>query len=181
MSEQRGSPRIPTSPFPVSVLDRATLRSVRARVRNISRSGCRLELLKPLALSTDVSLQFDDFEQMLNGRIAWRKDRAVGVKFVWEAQPANDKRKEKRVDVNIKAIVSDRDITWREDAVITNASQSGCRLQIPDPHTLPDEVCIKIAALNRPVKGVIVWRRDQSAGVRLEWNHARQMPDQVFL
>ncbi len=79
------------------------------------------------------------------------------------------RRHNRRHKLAISAVVSD---CYQQNAVrcmLQDGSISGCNIisrHVPD---LPDKVLIKVPQLSQSIKGHIIWRNQNSAGVELKW------------
>lgn len=83
-------------------------------------------------------------------------------------------RRAPRKAVTMCAMVSDRELSLAFTCQIRDASTSGCRITTPELASLPDKIYIWPEHTSGPIKGRIIWRRDQEAGVELLW-HAPQL------
>lgn len=161
------------------IVDQQRLQSAAAKIHKLTRSGCIIEAYSVGEFSDRIGLRFDGVDQMISGRIDWRKDRVAGVTFEWHTQAQSDNRQEHRINVKIPAIVCNRERTLQTNGVIRDASRSGCRIEVEDPEELCDDILIKIEAIDWLVKGTIVWRDGNDLGVRLLWDFAEEMPEQM--
>ena len=69
----------------------------------------------------------------------------------------------------MRAIVSDRQQQNAVSCIVHNGSLSGCKIISRQVPALPVNVLIKVPKLTQTIKGHIVWRNQDSAGVEFEW------------
>ncbi len=179
MLEKRVEKRANRPPLTVWVVDQTSLRSVEAKIHNFSKNGCCFELLSDFALSDRLGLQFENIQQMINARVAWRRGRVIGVTFIRQKLQGDCQRREKRIGVSIPALIWSRGDDWQSKCKIRNANSLGCRIEIDDPGELPDEVVIKIDAFKQPIAGSVKWRRGHSAGVEFDWCLAEDNSEKI--
>ncbi|MGI9387092.1 MAG: PilZ domain-containing protein [Methyloligellaceae bacterium] len=84
-----------------------------------------------------------------------------------------DKRRAPRRQAGIPAHVSDRERKEGYDCVICNIAKGGCLISSASIHKLPEQVLIKITQVDNPIKGRVVWRKKDKAGIEFE----RQKPE----
>ena len=84
------------------------------------------------------------------------------------------KRAAKRIKVNIRALVTDRDETKKFDCDVLDASVSGCRIESRQLNEIPDEIRIQVQGLDVKTDARIVWRKVFMAGVAFEWEGAEK-------
>ncbi len=178
MTVQSANPRKKV-PSAALIIDQQRLQSAAAKIHNVTRTGCIVEAFSVGEFSDRIGLQFDGIDQLIGGRIDWRKDRVAGVTFEWDTQAQSDNRQEHRINVKIPAIICNRERTLQTDGVIRDASKSGCRIESEDADELPDDVLIKIEAIEWLVKGIVVWRDGNDLGVKLLWDFADEMPEMI--
>ncbi len=82
-----------------------------------------------------------------------------------------------RRKLSMTAVVGDRNWENSIDCVVSDGSQTGCRLKSDRITELPDEIYVKIASLKQPIKGNIVWRRADAAGVQFQWDRSQKSDD----
>ena len=75
-------------------------------------------------------------------------------------------RSEDRKNVVISASVQSIDGVSITPCVIRDASKNGCQIVTSQVNDLPDTICIKIPGLKSPMKGEIIWRTKNRAGVK---------------
>ena len=82
-------------------------------------------------------------------------------------------RHNRRYKVAIHAVVSDRQRQNNVRCMIRDGSISGCKIISSKVSDLPDKVLINVPNLNQLIKGRIVWRNQDSAGIEFKWetNH----------
>lgn len=78
------------------------------------------------------------------------------------------KRSEERKSACIHAFVSDLADICNVKCIIRDASLKGCRIVSSRIQELPDVIQITPEGLERPIRGVIVWRNGNMAGVCFE-------------
>lgn len=79
------------------------------------------------------------------------------------------RRHNRRHKLAISAVVSDCHQQNAVRCMLQNGGISGCKIiskHVPD---LPDKVLIKVPQLSQSIKGHIIWRNQNSAGVELKW------------
>lgn len=77
-------------------------------------------------------------------------------------------RSEERKPACIHAFVSNLEDTLVVKCVIRDVSNKGCRIVSSRIAELPEVIQLIPEGLDRPVKGVIVWRRSNMAGICFE-------------
>lgn len=160
--------------LPVLVVDLGALNCCEASASGFSATGCRIFSSKLDELSDLVGLRLDGFDKMVKGQIVNRADNEAEVNFVLEDDSSGEKRKEKRQKVSIPARVTDRKGRSGINCTIVDASRSGCRVDSEMIDGLPEKILIRVAALDLPVPGEIVWRTQNQAGVRLIWQFSNR-------
>ena len=85
----------------------------------------------------------------------------------------DSQRNNRRLKIAIRADVSDRAQENTVRCTICDGSTSGCKIISRHVPNLPDNILIKVPNLNRLIKGHIVWRDHNSAGIEFKWetNH----------
>lgn len=78
-------------------------------------------------------------------------------------------RHKRRFKVAIHAIVSDRQQQNTIRCMIRDGSISGCKIISRQVSDLPDKVLINVPNLSQSIKGRIVWRNQDSAGIEFKW------------
>ncbi len=82
-------------------------------------------------------------------------------------------RKHNRYKIAFHAIVSDRQQQNAVRCMIRDGSISGCKIISRKVSDLPDKVLINVSSLNQLIKGRIIWRNKDSAGIEFEWEANR--------
>lgn len=77
-------------------------------------------------------------------------------------------RSEERKKARVHAFVADLADIFQVKCVIRDLSRNGCRLVTSRAHDLPKIVRIVPEGTARPLKGYVVWRRANEAGVCFE-------------
>jgi hypothetical protein len=80
-----------------------------------------------------------------------------------------DQRHIRRFTVVISAIVSDRQQQNEISCTILQGSISGCKILSKQVSDLPEEILIKIPDLDQLIKGRIIWRNQDLAGIEFDW------------
>lgn len=57
------------------------------------------------------------------------------------------------------------------DCFICDASRTGCRISSEALSELPDDLLIEIPGLAEPILSLIVWRKDNMAGLEFMWDN----------
>lgn len=87
---------------------------------------------------------------------------------------SRDQRLHHRFKVAIRAFVGDPHTDARYPCVIRDGSISGCQITCASLSELPDRILFDVPAISRPICGSIVWREENTAGVKFHWD---AMPD----
>ncbi len=82
-------------------------------------------------------------------------------------------RKHNRYKVAFHTIVFDRLQQNAVRCMIRDGSISGCKIVSVKVFDLPDKVLLKIPNLDQLIRGRIVWRNKDSAGIEFEWEANR--------
>lgn len=153
----------------VLVVDLEGLRCVEATASDFNATGCRITANSLYQVEQVIGLRVNGLEKMIKGRISSIADDEAHVVFEFGGEESLEKRKEVRRQVHIKAMVSDRSEIETVQCLISDASKSGCKLESGRLDVIPDQVLLRIAGLDLPVQGEIVWRGPKCAGVKLLW------------
>lgn len=86
-------------------------------------------------------------------------------------------RKEKRVQVARPAWVSGPDGEPRIRCVVRDASPSGCKISSDAILDLPDDVLIHPDGMSQPLRGRIVWRKDNFVGIKFNFSEPQSPKD----
>ncbi|ADZ71768.1 PilZ domain-containing protein [Polymorphum gilvum] len=164
-----------TAVVSVLVIDLERLRCIEASASRFSESGCRIQSNRIGELHDTIGLRVDGLDQMIKARITSFCGQEADVAFEFGEGKNVDKRKERRIKVIIPARVTDRSGEKRVCCVISDASKSGCRIEGEGLHALPDDILITIEAFDIPIRGRIVWRKVDCAGVRLMWQFSNRV------
>lgn len=163
------------SAIPVLALDLDTLKCVQASAVNFSDWGCKLVGPGLSVLRTAIAIKIDDADEFQRGKITGRKADYVTIVFQQDVKVSREKRSEPRYPVTVAAKVYDLARTMEISCVITDASKSGCRIEGARLDTLPDEILVFVDNFDTPVRGQIAWKKEDSAGLRLNWDGARKL------
>ncbi|QDG79061.1 PilZ domain-containing protein [Labrenzia sp. PHM005] len=153
----------------VLVLDFETLDCEEAVATSINSSGCRVLSTKHSELDKLIGLRLAGVDKMIKGRIREVRPEEVRVAFEFQDDVACEKRKERRRPVSIAANVSASEKTKFLKCKIVDASLSGCRLHCEHLEFLSDSIILKIPGMDLPVRGCIMWRSGNYAGVKMMW------------
>lgn len=160
--------------LPVLVLDLDSMKCVFARAHNMSDWGCQIIGDDLGVLGRNLALKLDGSDEFQRGTVTGHKSGYLTLVFKHEKMPVNaEKRKEPRYPVTVSAKVCDlsQNQTWT--CVITDASQSGCRIEGQGFDTLPVELLVFMDRFEKPVRGQVAWKTETAAGMRLNWNGAK--------
>jgi len=83
-----------------------------------------------------------------------------------------EQRHNSRTRVDLQALVSDRERQNTIPCTIQDASISGCKIASSKIINCPDKILINIPHMNQVVKGSIIWRQGNYAGVKFDWSAA---------
>lgn len=144
--------------------------SIDCLIRDASLTGCKIISSKVADLPDEICIKVQGLEQTIEGRIAWRSTRMAGVQFVWDAPEDLDRRINRRISIELPVAVSDRYHTRTVRGFICDASTSGCRIELDELELMPNDIWLRVEALTGEIKGRIVWRNGNKAGVRLLWS-----------
>jgi len=151
------------------VVDLADMSCFEATARGLNRKGCRIVSDKVDLMKKEIGLRLAGFDKLLRGQVIAYGDNEAEVSFQVESVPGGEQRREIRRPVLITCNVCGRTNTVSLKCRIVDASKSGCRLEGDKLDRLPRDIDIFIPALDLPIAARIVWRRDDQAGVRLNW------------
>lgn len=161
---------IPTEAVvPVLVVDLEGLRCIEATASDFNAAGCCITAKTLYKVDQVIGLRVNGLEKMIKGRISSVVGDEAHVVFQFGGEDTLEKRKEVRRQVQIHAMVSDRSEIETIKCVISDASKSGCKLESGKLDVIPDQILLRIAGLDLPVQGEIVWRGPNCAGVKLLW------------
>lgn len=161
---------IPTEAIvPVLVVDLEGLRCVEATASDFNATGCCITAKTHYSVEQVIGLRVNGLEKMIKGRISNIVGDEAHVVFEFGSEEPLEKRKEIRRQVHIHAMVSDRSEIETIKCIISDASKSGCKLESDYLDVIPDQILLRIAGLDLPVQGAIVWRGSNCAGVKLLW------------
>ena len=151
------------------VVDLADMSCFEATAYDLSERGCWIASDKIDRLKEEVGLRLAGFDKLLRGTVVAFGDQEAQISFQIKKQEPSEKRREIRRQVWITAIVCGKTNAASMKCRIVDASKSGCRLEGAKLDKLPKEIEISIPGLDLPIKGVIVWRKNDQAGVKLDW------------
>ena len=77
-----------------------------------------------------------------------------------------NRRSEDRKGVGISARVQSVEGVSITSCIIRDVSKNGCQIVTSQVNDLPDTICIKIPGQKSPMKGKIMWRTINRAGVK---------------
>jgi len=163
----------------VSVLRVAKLRTPHGEelclVRNISAGGLMAHVYSPLAVGDAVSAEFRE-EQVITGRILWRRPGLAGLKFdsVVDAaallsgdQHNGEAHHARAPRVNLAIRARLRAGARYHSAIVRNISQGGARLELPEPLPVGQKIVLTIAGLPA-VTGLIRWADGSDVGASFD-------------
>ncbi|MHA7774163.1 PilZ domain-containing protein [Roseibium sp. M-1] len=151
------------------VVDLADMSCFEATAYGLTEKGCWIASDKVDLLKEEVGLRLAGFEKLIRGTVVAYGDQEAQISFQIKKQEPGEKRREIRRQVWITTIVCGKTNAASMKCRIVDASKSGCRLEGDKLDKLPDEIEISIPGLDLPIKGAIVWRKNNQAGVKLDW------------
>lgn len=151
------------------VVDLADMSCFEATAYELTEKGCWIASDKVDTLKEEIGLRLDGFDKLLRGSIIAYGDNEVQVAFNLQKEEPSERRREIRRPVWITAFVYGRTNNAAVKCRVVDASLSGCRLEGDKLDRLPDDVEITIPDLDLPIKARIVWRKQNQAGVSLNW------------
>jgi len=78
----------------------------------------------------------------------------------------HERRSEKRRKVYLRAKASGAGAKTAIDCTIHDVSRSGCKLQSSKIDSLENDLCLVISGFSEPIRGQLVWRNGNYAGIR---------------
>lgn len=154
----------------VLIVDLERLLCIEGSASGFNGTNCTIVTPRVGELSETIGLRVDGVDTMIKGRIIDLLEGEARVLFDFgEGNNSGEKRRERRRAVHIPAQASDCAGATSINCIISNASKNGCRLEGRGVDTLPDEISLRIAGLDLPVRGGIAWRGPDCAGVQLLW------------
>lgn len=159
-----------------TIIDWERLNRVEALIHDINTAHCYIVTDRAQALSPSIGVRIKDQTDLIKACITWRKQHLAGIKFIGETQEQPDNRKEMRYKVSVPVVVSDKDAGLSIRGMIRNASASGCGIEADNLDQLGDDILVWFKTLGMQVKGRIVWRRGNWAGIKLLWEFAKKPP-----
>ncbi len=163
---------------PALVVDLSDMSCFEASTRDLTERGCWIVSDKVDRLNEEVGLRIDGYDKLIRGTVIAYADREARISFEAKKDAPVEKRREIRRSVYIASIVCGKSSPVSMKCHIVDASRSGCRLEAEKINRLPAEIEISIPGLDLPIDGTIVWRKDNHAGVRLNWPFENQ-PEQM--
>ncbi|MGI9383314.1 MAG: PilZ domain-containing protein [Methyloligellaceae bacterium] len=151
--------------------------SIDCLVRDASLTGCKIVSSKIADLPDEIYIEVMGLPQTIVGRIVWRSTRMAGVKFIWDAPEDLNRRTDRRVPIQFPVAISDTQHTRTFWGSICDASFSGCRIEIDQLGRVPDDIWLQVEGLTGEIRGRIVWRKGNQAGVRLLWSGDSTTPE----
>ena len=104
-------------------------------------------------------------------RAAHRNMIPRGSNWTMQSSSAAKKeiRSEERARVGISAEIFDPESDNKFYCLILDATREGCRIFCDNINELPDVVCLQPERIGKPIKASIRWRKDLTAGLKLDW------------
>lgn len=84
--DQRSEYRINVS-FPAIIDDMSSGKSEDCVICDASKSGCRVRVKNGFEWSDDIVLFTKTFGRSISGRVIWRSERVIAIRFNWAAKP----------------------------------------------------------------------------------------------
>jgi hypothetical protein len=151
------------------VVDLADMSCFEATAYDLTEKGCWIASDKVDLLKEEVGLRLAGFDKLVRGTVIAYGDQQAQIAFHFEHQEQGDKRHEIRRQVLITAIVCGKTSPVTMKCRIVDASRSGCRLEGDRLDRLPDDIEVSIPGLDLPISARIVWRKNNEAGLKLNW------------
>jgi hypothetical protein len=171
MHDRRADTRALLTHTPALVIDREGLRSFEATVSDFSQAGCSVTSPRVLEFPVEVGLQIRGFEEIIPGRVVWRQRNRAGIEFA-RADQAGDDRSDTASTISIAATACNLTGGLRVRCTIEEATRTTCRIASDQIDRLHDDIVIRIKARKVAIRGRIMWRAGDCAGVRLMWKTA---------
>jgi hypothetical protein len=159
------------------VSDRQQQNEISCTILQGSISGCKILSKQVSDLPEEILIKIPDLDQLIKGRIIWRNQDLAGIEFEWESNNPDERRNAPRQEVVIPAILKDYDLNKLADCIICDASRTGCRISCETLSELPNDLHIEIPGLTGPVLALMVWRKDNMAGMEFLWETEIYMLD----
>jgi len=167
-AEQRTHDRVKVAIHAV-VSDREQQNAIRSIIQCASICGCKIISKQVSDLPDEVLIKVSNLDQVIKGRIVWRNKNTAGIQFEWNAIDPDERRSASRHEVEIQAVMSDREHNKLADCIIRDANSKGCRIINAALYTVPDDVHIEIEGLSEPVLAKVIWRNGNMAGLEFYW------------
>lgn len=167
--DQRAKKRFPLA-IRAMIVDPSGEEGIPCVIRDGSVSGCKIVCDCVDDLPDEIRLDVPNIDQIIEGQIVWRSDRAAGVAFNWKKTSGGERRGVPRQKVDVPALVLDRDFKPLAKCSICDTSRTGCRIVLADGDSVPDEIRIEIEGLTGPAMARVVWREGRFAGVEFIWD-----------
>lgn len=159
------------------VSDRQQENEINCMILEGSISGCKILSRQVSDLPEEILIKISEMSQLIKGRIVWRNHDTAGIEFQWESNRTDERRNAPRQEVSMPAIIMHYDLNKLADCTILDASRTGCRISTDELSELPDDLHIEIPNLTEPVLALVVWRKDNMAGLEFLWESEVYMLD----
>ncbi|MEJ8474781.1 PilZ domain-containing protein [Roseibium algae] len=160
----------------VLVVDFDNLICVNGTVSNVNEWGCSLASEQINELSKNIAIRVDEGRKLTKATLTAVKGGVAAIVFPkQDTARVQDKRREQRNEVSIKATVSDRKKVTEISGLIVDAGRNGCRIKAKGLESLPDEILLQLPSLENPVLAEFAWRNSSSGGIRIIWDE----PDSI--
>lgn len=141
-------------------------------IRHGTVSGCQIVTNRIADLPEDIFLKVEALDDLISGRIVRRDADTAEVEFRWDLEHAltNERRGAPRRRASIPVMLYDAGGNQTAFGMICDTSRTGCRIQCGKLQELGDDIVLEIKGITGPMKGRVVWRDKNVAGVALTWS-----------
>lgn len=139
-------------------------------IRNISEGGLKAHVYSPHTAGDRITVEFGS-DTRVSGTVRWVRDDNIGMEFdarvdvaelLKPEAAAGRKPRAPRLDIRGQARLRIGADVWRVE--VRDLSQGGAKIKIDDPLHVGEDCVVTVDGL-RPVKAVVRWQEDGSAGL----------------
>lgn len=159
-------------PFRAVVSDRFGNDPKSCIIRDGSIAGCQIAVTNADELPEEICLKVSALREKISGKVVWRDEGRAGIAFEWsQSDEVGERRRAPRRRTLIPLQIHDAGRTASFAGFVANASRIGCQIEFDEMNELPDDVWLEIKGITGPIRGRVVWREKETAGIEFVWEN----------